>query len=124
MATFCYRTIYCLEPGQLVEMQFPCGQAPDMVVTDGCEPAIRSIADEHGGGMPSGGKGWPLKSDSAGVHPAQRQEAYEESVKLGAPTDFDRLGRAVFTDRQHRANYLKAKGMFDKDGGYAETYNR
>ena len=64
--------------------------------------------------------GWPLHSDSAGVHPCQRQEAYDNSVKEGVPTEFDAIGRAIFTSREHRRRYLRTYKLADKDGGYGD----
>jgi len=64
---------------------------------------------------------WPMKSDAAGVHPDQVGDFARDSVEKGVPTEFDRkTGQAIFTSRQHRAQYLKAYGMFDKNGGYSD----
>ncbi len=66
--------------------------------------------------------GWPLHSDGLAVWPSQVKEAYEHSVKIGVPTNFDpRTGKCILTDRGHRARYLKANGVRDNDGGYRET---
>lgn len=64
--------------------------------------------------------GWPLHSDSAGVHPSQRQEAYDDSVKNGVATEFDPDGCAVFTSREHRRKYLKTYRLKDHDAGYGD----
>jgi hypothetical protein len=80
----------------------------------------RSIAAEHGGVSSNPGN-WPMRSDAAGVHPSQTGAAYEESVKLGVPTRFDpQTGQAIFESRSHRRDFLKAKGMFDRSGGYGD----
>lgn len=63
-----------------------------------------------------GESGWPMKSDALGVHPNQRQHAYDESVRLGVPTQFDRVGRAILTDMQHRRKFSRALGYHDRDG--------
>lgn len=63
---------------------------------------------------------WPLHSDSAGVHPSQRQDAYDNSVKEGVPTEFDPIGRAIFTSREHRRKYLKTYKLKDHDAGYGD----
>ena len=64
---------------------------------------------------------WPMKSDAAGVHPSQVGDFTRDSVEKGVPTEFDKsTGQAIFTSRQHRARYLKAYGMFDKNGGYSD----
>lgn len=64
---------------------------------------------------------YPLLSDAAGVHPCQRQDAYEESVDLGVPTEFDGLGRAIFNSREHRRKYCRAKNYHDRDGSYGDA---
>tara|TARA_Y100000593_G_scaffold91963_1_gene182186 strand:- start:2079 stop:2447 length:369 start_codon:yes stop_codon:yes gene_type:complete len=64
---------------------------------------------------------WPMKSDAAGVHPSQAQEAYETSRKMGIPTRFDpSTGQAIFESRGHRKQYLKAHGLHDRNGGYGD----
>lgn len=63
---------------------------------------------------------WPMYSDAAGVHPDQRKEAYEASVKQGCPTNFDALGRAVFTSQKHKKQYCEANGLYDRNGGYGD----
>lgn len=63
-----------------------------------------------------GQAGWPMKSDALGVHPNQRQAAYEESVRLGVPTQFDRVGRAVLTDKSHAYKFRRVLGYFDRNG--------
>jgi hypothetical protein len=80
----------------------------------------RNLEAEHGparGGCAS----WPMKSDAAGVHPSQSKEAYEHSVSVGVPTQFDpRTGQAIFTDRSHRKRYLAARGFIDRNAGYGD----
>jgi hypothetical protein len=64
-----------------------------------------------------GGKaGWPIHSDALGVLPEQRQEAYEESVRNGVPTQFDSKGCAILTDAQHAKKMRRSVGMFDRRG--------
>lgn len=80
----------------------------------------RDLTSEHRG-MTSNPGNWPMKSDAAGVHPSQAGAAYSESVKMGVPTQFDpRTGQAIFESRSHRRDFLKAKGMFDRSGGYGD----
>jgi len=63
---------------------------------------------------------WPMHSDALGVHPDQRKEAYEESVKMGVPTRFDDDGCAILTGPGHRKRYAEANGMFDRNGGFGD----
>lgn len=63
---------------------------------------------------------WPQKSRSLGVMPEQRSAAYAESVAIGVPTQFDEEGLPEFTDRSHRAKYLKGLGYMDLDAGYGD----
>lgn len=80
----------------------------------------RSIASEHGSNDGCPGN-WPLLSDAAGVHPTQCGAAYRESVSLGVPTRFHPdTGQAIFESRSHRRAFLRAKGMYDRSGGYGD----
>ncbi len=74
-------------------------------------------------GQAYGGKGgWPLHSDALAVWPSQVREAEAHARKIGVPTSFDpKTGKCILRDRSHRAKYLKANGVCDKDGGYKET---
>ena len=80
----------------------------------------RDFSSEQGGVAPNCAN-WPMKSDAAGVHPDQIRDARKESTRFGVPTDFDKkTGQAIFNNRSHRARYLKAKGYFDRNGGYGD----
>lgn len=80
----------------------------------------RDLAAEHGPAR-NGCAAWPMKSDAAGVHPSQATEAYEHSVSVGVPTQFDpKTGQAIFTDRSHRKRYLAARGFIDRNAGYGD----
>lgn len=57
--------------------------------------------------------GWPRVSDSMAVHPKQAKEAYEQSVRLGVPTEFLPTGQPVITDPGHQRRYAKALGYVD-----------
>jgi hypothetical protein len=95
-------------------------QKPDGTIKHDGRTLHRSIAAEHHGVSSTPGN-WPMRSDAAGVHPSQTGEAYSESVKLGVPTRFDpQTGQAIFESRSHRRDFLKAKGMFDRSGGYGD----
>lgn len=80
----------------------------------------RWISAEHGRRAANPGN-WPMRSDAAGVHPSQAGAAYNESVGLGVPTRFDsETGQAIFESRGHRRAFLRAKGMYDRSGGYGD----
>lgn len=110
--------VYCYAPkkgkGKVVEQLHPIGKAPNEILVDGV-PYERNIQLEHSGRARPGDI-WPLHSESAGVLPNQIGEATEHYRKLGVPTDFDSEGRAVFTSASHRRKFLRASGMFDKQG--------
>lgn len=93
--------------------------APDGLSVEGVY-YHRDITAEHT--RQSGGcAAWPMKSDAAGVHPSQVEDFSEKSAKMGVPTDFDKnTGQAIFTSRKHRAQYLKAMGIHDRNGGYGD----
>lgn len=58
---------------------------------------------------------YPHTSVAAGVHPRQAAEAREHAKKNGVPTDFTADGKAVFTSREHRRNYLRLMNMRDNN---------
>ena len=95
-------------------------QREDMTITldDGRE-AKRDIAAEHGGFRNTPGN-WPQLSDAAGCHPDQIQDAMSHARQAGVPTEFTPDGRAKFESRGHRAAYLRAMGMKDREGGYGD----
>ena len=90
----------------------------DGVLHDGPDTLTRDYGADIFGGTPA--NGWPILSDAMGVHPRQRQKAYEESVAKGVPTEFAHDGRAILRDRTHRAKFIKALGDHDHDGGYGD----
>lgn len=74
-------------------------------------------------GRAAGNRPWarPLASDALAVHPKQIKEAVEDARKKGVALDFDKHGRPLFRDRNHRKRYCKAYGIFDRDGGYGDA---
>jgi hypothetical protein len=65
---------------------------------------------------------WPRKSLAAGVHPSQVEEAYQESVRLGCATQYDRkTGRAIIESNGHQIRFNKAMGLINNDGGYNQV---
>lgn len=80
------------------------------------------MADQCPGAQVAAPATWanPILSDAMGIHPDQRQEAYEHSVRHGVPTAFTQDGRAILTSRQHRRDYARLIGMRDLDGGYGD----
>lgn len=63
---------------------------------------------------------WPMASEAVAVHPKQVEEAHRVAREKGVPTEYDKVGRPVFTDRGHRKAYLKAFGVKDNQGGYGD----
>lgn len=63
---------------------------------------------------------WPIKSDALGVHPKQAREAEEHARQKGVPTEFTPQGQPVFRSREHRKQYCRAYGVYDRNGGYGD----
>lgn len=81
---------------------------------------MRDVVSEHRGTSSCPGN-WPLLSDAAGVHPSQCKDAWNQSVSMGVPTRFHPdTGQAIFESRSHRRAFLRAKGMYDRSGGYGD----
>jgi len=65
---------------------------------------------------------WPRQSLALGVHPNQTKEAYEKSVELGCPMQFDKkTGKAIVESNGHQLRYMKALGLRNNDAGYAQV---
>lgn len=119
MANFLFTT----RDGKTVEDDFPCGQAPKYIVLhDGTiakrdrEAEIDVSAELTRG---SGTGIYPLLSDALGVHPDQRQEAYEHSVKHGCATSFVEDGRAEIRNEKHHNALKRSIGCYDRNAGYS-----
>jgi len=66
-------------------------------------------------GMASGCSGWPMESDSAGVHPDQVPEAMEHDRKLGVLCNYSNDGNPIFTSKGQKDRFLKAHGLHDRN---------
>lgn len=64
-------------------------------------------------GMGQTPAGWPMVSNSLGVHPKQRKEAIDQAARLGVPTEFNERGQAVLRDPMHRKRLTRALGFQD-----------
>lgn len=73
-------------------------------------------------GVPGGTQtaGWPIVSDALAVHPKRRQEAIDDAVAKGVPTEFTPSGQPILRDRAHRREYCRAYGFHDNNGGYGD----
>lgn len=71
--------------------------------------------------------GWPLHSDALAVAPWQIKDAekYNDEV-LKVPASYDKEGRLVFTDKDHRKRYVEAMpgNHWDLAGGYGDPRPR
>lgn len=114
---------YCftVNGGETVDKEFPMGHAPKRVRVNG-QWAYRDIVAEHKGEVVErhSGAQWPKPpetSNALGVHPKQCKEAYDHSVSVGVPTQFDKkTGNPVFESKGHYYRYRKALKHHDRDG--------
>lgn len=65
---------------------------------------------------------WPLRSEALAVHPEQRREAMQVAAKYGVPTDYDSIGRPIFTSAAHRREFCKRvrPGTYANNAGYSD----
>lgn len=128
MPTYCYRRI---DNDRIVELTMTIQELLErqdgkgtITLSDGTL-GVRDFAAEHGGIKDTPGN-WPMVSESAGVAPHQAREAYEHSVKIGVPTEFDRNGNAIFRDAKHRKRYCEHPEirLYDRNGGYSDPQRR
>jgi len=118
MPVYCYRR---LDNGELLTVLMTVAEReerenPDGTMTIDGVKCARDWMAECGGMRPSR-SGWPLASEAMAVHPDQIPEAREHDRRHGVPTDYDRLGRPIFTSREHRKRYARSYGWRDYDGG-------
>tara|TARA_R110000803_G_scaffold20067_2_gene51878 strand:- start:1886 stop:2242 length:357 start_codon:yes stop_codon:yes gene_type:complete len=76
---------------------------------------IRDIASEHSE-QPSGGRGWPLYSESAGTHPDDVKQSMKNMRAKGVNLNYTKDGRAIFENATQRRKALRALGMQDMQG--------
>ena len=63
----------------------------------------------------------PLVSVGAGCHSSQVDEFRAHARGAGLTgVDFTPTGEAVFSSRGQRREYLKLRGLVDRDGGYGD----
>lgn len=111
MAVYCYVT----DDGERAELSFPLGKAPATVDVNGKIATRDYRAEMTGIGSHGDFRGWPIASESAGVHPSQREKAMEIDRNLGVKTDYTKDGRPVFNSRSHQRRWLKAHNGVNKD---------
>lgn len=70
----------------------------------------RNVAADHLSFDHTYGRGWPIFSDSMGVHPSQIDQAKATDKQLGVPADYKPDGRIVFNNREHQHRWLRAHG--------------
>ncbi len=71
-----------------------------------------------------GAKGWATGcvSEGAGCHSSQVDQFRQDAREAGITgVDFTAEGKAVFSCRSARRDYMKLRGMFDRDAGYGDA---
>jgi len=127
MPTYCYRTkdgevhelimtISAMEERQAAGM-IRTGLDMTILMDDG-RRASRDMGAEHATGPVPGA--WPKLCDASGVHPDQIPEAIQKAKRHGIDMEFHPDGRAKYTSRKHRKDYLRSIGLFDRSAGYGD----
>lgn len=120
MPTYCYER----PSGEIIEMDFPMGHAPNSIAVGlgYNQIATRSYQAEMIGGA-AFVKGtsnrvkrpWPMQPCIAsGVHPDQAQELREHLSDRGCPTEVTNSGDPIYISAAHRRKAFKIRGNFDK----------
>jgi hypothetical protein len=71
-----------------------------------------------------GAKGWAtgLESAAAGCHSSQVDEFRKDARDAGiSGVDFRPDGSAVFSCRSARKEYMRHRGLYDRDAGYGDA---
>lgn len=92
----------------------------DTTTSDRATPkAKRKAGDRETRGTPDYSKGY--ESVGLSVHSSQAKEMQAMADSAGLTgIKFDSAGRCTVTDRKHRRDFLKLRGMRDNDGGYGD----
>jgi hypothetical protein len=62
-----------------------------------------------------------MESDVCGVGVDQIAEAISLDAELGVHADYNpRTGAVIWTSPEHRRNWCRAHGFYDKNGGYRD----
>lgn len=111
---------YSCECGARFSEFRPMSQAKCRPTCQCGKKAERDFAAEHDGYVHVQAACWPMVSEAMAVHPDQRAEAMKSASEKGVPTDFDSLGRPVFTSAQHRKRYCEKYGYHAKNASYSD----
>lgn len=116
---------YLTEDGELVELEFPVCKAPRFLIHAQHGALRRAFVAHYATLRTQSPATYPRDSDAAGCNPEQAQEMYDESVKLGIPTEFNkRTGCAKFESRSHEKRYCEATGLYQRNAGYGDAAPR
>lgn len=121
MGRYCYRV-----GDEVVEVIMSAAEmqsrqkADGSIVLDDGRKGQRDYPAEYAPRRSSGDDAWPIHSEAAAVNPEDVPAAMADAKAHGVPTSFDRHGRPVLRTREHRRQYLKSVGMFDRDAGYGD----
>ena len=118
MPTYCYAN----DDGEVIEHNCSIDKRPTTIRRSGvvyrrCFQAEHGVGPELRGTAPAG---WPIMSETSGVHPSQVKEAEAFTRAQGVPTHYTKDGRAILTDRSHRKKFCRAMGVRDNDAGYGD----
>ena len=113
---------YITEDGDLLELEYPAGKAPRSFIHAQHGYCKRAFAAHYATLRTQSPTTYPRDSDAAGCNPDQAQEMYDESVKLGIPTEFSKkTGCAKFESRSHEKRYCEATGLYQRNAGYGDA---
>ena len=115
--------VYAAADGSKVEHECPWGEAPPAVQAKKkvYDKIVQIICAPAGGiekPVKGNRRGWPIKSDAAGVNPKQIPVAIAADKRLGVPASYTKDGRVIFENREHQRRWLKAHGMRNWDENF------
>jgi hypothetical protein len=107
-----YQDVY----GQVHELEFPIGTAPDACYMDSAYvvqvPFARRAQPKEFRGV---SRGWPIESFSMGVHPDDRFAAMEDAAAHGVPTHYNENGNPEMRNMLHQRRFNKYMKAHNKD---------
>lgn len=110
----------CDNCGARIEKHLPMSASDVKFVCDCGTMMRRDLIAEHGKTKDTPSN-WPQESDAAGVNPEQIPEARAYARERGVPTEYNpETGAAIFTGRNHRKEFCRISGLYDRSGGYGD----
>jgi len=63
---------------------------------------------------------WPMVSTAAGLHVDDVEYQMKQDAINGVKTEYDSDGDPILTSKKHRRDYMRSRGIHDRNAGYSD----